>query len=583
MKRIFYQKDFISLVVFTTVCIFVIVLFLGFGVFADGFVYISDKYNLTSADILTSDGFTNNNESSDLADSNLKNIYPNKPYSSSYGEISTITEYLDDIYLNDFSLVDYDDSRFIAWSQWNDFLTMDVLPDGSFINSYNTVLELYVPYDSGVTDLYGGVWNLYSNEVDTSHSSHASYDETITIDDVDYYLYQWSLAENWQYIYFCNTPIYSIYNLKTTQTIEDEPQLNYTHAFDFANNGGEDNNESSINNLYFPSSDFKWRFQGPYGKLFDWSSNSSLSGKAEDNLAHGVENMRYSTNWGKGDVDFSAITTDYQEEHAEDFVIRFKFMVWMKYCTPSDAIPYGIGWYSHYIFATNPYTVDVPLDDFIDNGNIKTFSMSDIFSHLDITSTNTDYTGKFSVPVAQLKEEEYLLFDNSTDLGWKIQASAELHPVDANTNEFSGSNTETYNFLTQISKQLDDSLSTNQYPYESDSNDTSSNLTNDDSQTVTSKDGSIQLINNDNDTININSGNADVVDDLYNDLTVSDGSDSLPERFTDLVDQNAWLTITKSVFSYIPNTIWTHVEIFVGVFFTVLGGAFILRIILDLL
>ena len=545
---------------------------------ADGFVYIADEYGFTSSDILTYDGFTSNNSNEDLNDAWLKNIYPQKDYSSAYGEVNTISEQLDDIYLTD--NVIYDNTYFIAWTHWNDFLSMLVLPEGTFVNSYNTTMEIYVPKDSSVTSLCGGVWNLYDNIADTSHGSTASYDQEIIIDDVDYYLYEWGLVENWQYIYLCNCPLYSIYNLKTTRTLEDESQLNYTDAYNSAVNGGYDEGEADFNNLYFSTSDFKWNVP-LYGRVFEWP-DGSVQEKADKSLENGYDNINQRNKWGSGSVTFTANVNDYQVDHADDFNIKFKIMVWQKPLFPTpryNATPYGSAWQIKNVFCTSGYEVSVPLDDFVSGGNSYTMTMDSIFSNITITSNNINGYNNMNVSngdtfksyLTQAKECDAILYDNSTDLGWKIQISATLYSDNYPT-ESSGQNTETYNFLTQISKQIDDSMSTNEYPYSSDEdssvdvgtndignkNDNSVSVSNGGATaTANASTGSITINNNNNNSLSSSDGSgfSNFLSTLI--TLLSAGQSSSSDTILSMTDANGFMTVANTALSAVPTSLWT--------------------------
>lgn len=581
-----FKRDKIRMYAFLTVCLIVCILLFTVGVFAEENNSLVSEFDITEDDVLNCEDFS----SSDDYNSSLSTVYINKG-SVKYTNIvdyinnglfsypSSVNNTYADVYLTNHS-------GFTLCESGNTSSLVCFTPDDSFVSYESSVFVLYIPksfiddnnlHNNLGDEMYFSRFNFVAGEYRSFNNIQFNRG-VVSVDGVDYLKYNLTYDN---YLLVTSLPIY--YNGGSPiSTLEGIDNINYSGLDDTSSVSGE----SELNNLYFPTSDFKWRVES-YGISYNWPS-SDLSSRefAQQALSNADRNMLKKSNWGSGAVDFTAVPTDYQREHPEEFKIKFKFMCWMKYFTPTPLTAIeGSSWKGYYIFATNPYEVDVPLSTFINNGNIKTFNMSDIFSNLSITSTNTDFNTTIQGAYSQLREEEYLLWDNSTDLGWKLQASAQIYPTDSNLNENSGFNTETYNFITQISKQTEDSLSNNDYPYSPDdeTNENTPDIGGDNSQSVTSGNGQITLTNNDNDVININDGNAETVEDIYNDLTVSDGEDSLSQRFKDLVNENAWITIMQETFSFIPSTIWVSLEIFVVTALGILAASFVLRIILDLL
>ena len=110
------------------------------------------------------------------------------------------------------------------------------------------------------------------------------------------------------------------------------------------------------------------------------------------------------------------------------------------------------------------------------------------FDDLKITACNVPYLSgvgnndSFSSAVAQERELSGVIWKNDNNLGYVIQCYAFLG-CDTQTYTDSGSYSETYGFCSQVSKNTDDSITTNPNPYVP-SDDTNSDGKPDSSQTV---------------------------------------------------------------------------------------------------
>lgn len=596
-------KGFIRACAFGSVCIFVIILLLtvGLSVSASEPVYIEQEFNLTSTDILTYDGFTSNNSETDLQNTNLKLIFPRKDYSSLYGEVDSITNQLSNIYLSDSDSITYDDSRFIAFTLYNDFLEMQVLPEGSFINIYNTVLELYVPYSSGASNLYGGSWNLYSNVVDIEHASVSGYDDLFTIDNEQYYLYEWSLDNNWQYIYFCTCPIYSESTLKTSHSLSNVPQLNYSSAFISANNS---DGQSVYNNLVMDSGD--WTF-----------NNSSFT--APYNVSFNTGSI-----YPNGTISYSFFPNDYQIQNSTRYTITLGF-------TFDYSVNYKNWGAQNGVFdSTNELTnnkktysanfhysnngveyIDIPLSTFINNGNTASYTFEEIFKHL--VGDNTSYE---SVLLTS-KELDYVEYNK-----FNVTCTAFI----SSGTESSGNVTEWYNPMNKKGYTTDSSGKVNKNPYNGSNGsdvssvgsapgtagndgDNSNNIGGGSSNGSGSADAYSSVgnitINNNNTAYGGNgnggngnggggSGGSETSEAaismwntfnpfklIFNKLTgdVTNISDDVAET----LGANGYISVLSTTFGFLPSECWTVLTWFLGATLAILIVGVILRILLDLL
>ena len=575
-----FRKDKIRMYAFLTACFIVLVLLSTVGVFAASSGDMGVLYDISDDDILYYDGSDSHNApfitETSAYDGYLKACVSNSFLCTYNNVISSLPD--ETVYTN-----------YAVFLQSN-YIFFLALPEGSFFTFNDATNHTYLYAPKGFYTS-GNSYRILGLQYNNDGTYHAYFDinpqtyknNTYSYDGVDYgCIVDLSRGVNNinDTIFMSSVPIYyTSSNSVGLDSVDFDTNYNTSMGSDIPDD------ETDLNNLYLPTSDFKWNCS-KYGDVYSDSLEAN---------EHATENMIYSNRWGSGGVQFTCVPTDYQIAHSDDFYITFEFQFWTKgwvqfaYGSVGDnyTIEPSNSTFSSMKLFTNPYTVDIDLSDIIEDGNQHYFVMQNLFDNSTLQQYNLPYlnfTGSsYGSAVRNMREYYSISWDNSTDLGWKGQARAVLHSRNIN-NEYSGNNTETYNFLTQISKQTDDSMSTNNYPYSPSEEDVVPDSgSGSNSQTMTYDNGQIILTNNDNDTININDGNAETVENLYNDLTTSDGEDSLSERFVDLVNENAWITIMQETFSFIPSSIWVSVEIFVVTCLGILAGSFVLRIILDLL
>lgn len=151
-----------------------------------------------------------------------------------------------------------------------------------------------------------------------------------------------------------------------------------------------------------------------------------------------------------------------------------------------------------------------------------------------------------------------------------------------NSNISSGDCTYLYDYKTGKSFMNDNSLGVNNNPVQDSDSDTGF-IPDDNSQIVSN--GGNTLINNDNDSIIIEGNDsAKYLPTLINKLIPSDSGDGgLTDDFQSLSNSNGWLQYMSATFAFIPDYFWINLNSYFLVYVGILGVAFIIRIILDLL
>ena len=291
--------------------------------------------------------------------------------------------------------------------------------------------------------------------------------------------------------------------------------------------GGDD-----TNNMYMRTAD--WQFNIPKY----WGSVNSTLVKPE-----------YTANWGKGNITFYGLINDYQVDNADHFNLVFNFYVLFQGHRFSDT-QQDINQNFSKSFALR--SVSVPLSDFINNNNSYTFSVSDIFNRAlsnDNVNVN-DYIQPFKSA-------------NSIDKWkWTISCDGQLQAG----NYVSGNIQETYNFISQVSKEDSNTITENHNPYQPDPD--NPDIDDDDGEDDDDYHGKgihLHNVNNDNDTLTINNNSGasgQVVDDLVDKLVpANDGSGGLTDNFVELSNSNQWFSVMASALPWLGTDFWNAVHI----------------------
>lgn len=304
--------------------------------------------------------------------------------------------------------------------------------------------------------------------------------------------------------------------------------------------GGTDSN-----NLYMRTAD--WKFNIPQY----WPSvNSTLVQPA------------YVNRWGEGSISFYGLLNDYQKANASNFNLKFNFQIVCNghYFSDTQSSVNGtfVGSFHYDNFI-------VPLSTFISNNNYATFSVSNLFSN----ATN-GLNQTFASYLDNIKGH------NSIDnWQWYIICDACL----VSNGSESGHCKEKYDFISQVSKETDYSITDNSDPFYPDDYDPTNQP--DDSK----EDENAKIINNNNDIININNNDKAVIDKLYDKLVPPDtvGEGGLTERFVNLTNANKWFEIMESQLTIFPAEFWTTIYTIFLASLGILGGAFLLWILAHIL
>lgn len=360
-------------------------------------------------------------------------------------------------------------------------------------------------------------------------------------------------------------------------------------VFPDPNDGTNDNqNGSNENNMYLDSADFKFTIP-----------SYSYDGTQTFNDAYdlGMQNMRYSNNWGKGIIDFDFNPNQYQIEHASEFELYFSFFVLSRFdgsMTPFEQSGNSLflKWKS---CSVNTAQLDIikDMDVAINNSNRVSFNVSDIFSDSNISGLNNpdniisgaSVNGSYDRWISGQRELKSIVYKDDNNNGWKIYCSVYVRSKTQSTNLFSGKYSEEYSFITKKSTTSSNDITNNNNPYIP-SDDDDSNPSNQQPNTSTnSSSGGNTLINNDNDNINIKYPDySDEFNSVKDELLVDDNDNTgLVNKFHNLTDDNEWITVFNTYLSAVPSGIWdalvTTLEIVLGI----IASAFLFKILLHML
>lgn len=338
----------------------------------------------------------------------------------------------------------------------------------------------------------------------------------------------------------------------------------------------DSSNETADNNLVIDGSD--WIFK-----------NSKYSAPYNSSINTGDI-------YPNGSITFQFDPTSYQTNHPEEFYLTFTFYMdysvtyknWTGASDPfqeTNKLLNNTKTYSHvYDYSDNDISyLDVPLSEFISNGNSKSWTWKDIFDKLD----------NFSSVLLRSKEITEISYNK-----FNLYCTAFINY----NNKSSGYYTEWYNPMSKKGLTTDTSGTINKDPYNGDNNnDPDSSNTPDDtnapgeggnnggnnSSSSTSSTGSI-VINN-NPTFNNNSTNTNNLTgdsgNTFNNLVQSMVGDNniTSENIADTTGTNGFIQFMNNTFSFVPSSFYTALLGFFVTTLAILVIAFVLRIILDLL
>lgn len=333
--------------------------------------------------------------------------------------------------------------------------------------------------------------------------------------------------------------------------------------------GGTDNN-----NLYLRSAN--WVFNVPKY----WNEGSTLV------------KPQYTSQWGSGNISYTATLNDYQKLNANKFDLVFSFQIIFSAEQFSDTN--NTTKFYNRVYGYSEETVS--LSTFIQNSNINTWSVSDIFDSAILGNPNSN-NETFTAFLNTLKSANSLRFGQ-----WYIRCNSKLVSKSGGQ---SGSLDEAYNFLNGNTKKFTDDITNNKDPYipdDSKPNPLDPNTPTDSS----SSDGThcrVTVTNNNNPTFNNNvtvttgdnnisnvvndSGNplTRLIDALFGNGTVQEGSigGSTTDQLIENTGASNWLTFMEHSFSWIPAGVVAEFGMFIMITLGILVVAFILRIILDFL
>ena len=344
-------------------------------------------------------------------------------------------------------------------------------------------------------------------------------------------------------------------------------------------NGGitSSSNETADNNLVIPDAD--WTFQNtkyvaPYNNLINTGSV-----------------------YPNGNVTFTFNPTQYQKEHSSDFYLTFTFKmdysVTYKNTNSNDTPPFyktsalldNTKTYSHIYNYLNSddssIYLDVPLSDFISDGNSKAFTFEELFKSLD----------GFSGVLLQSKEIDELSYNK-----FNLYCTAFINSGSSS----SGNYEEWYNPMSKKGLTTDKSGNINNNPYIDNGNsdpDSSNTPTNNENQNApgdagnngsnsssTASTGAITINNtNNNNWNNTNtlSNDGNTFSNVFQSLIGSNKITS--ENIAETSGTNGFVGYLNSTISSVPSTFFTALLGYFVTCIAILIVAFVLRMLLDIL
>ena len=342
----------------------------------------------------------------------------------------------------------------------------------------------------------------------------------------------------------------------------DGMEYNYLNGQN-GNGGGSVGGESPGNNLVMTNGD--WIFK-----------NSKYSAPYDSSFPTG-------SIYPSGSVSFSFDPTEYQSTNPSAFelVFTFYFQYDVDYKNWNQAFSVfeetsqllnNTKRYSHTYNYNDNGAVEIilPLSEFIENGNSKSWTWQDIFDKLE--------NGAFT-SVLNNSRELYSVSYNKFDL----YATAYIKTADSK----SGSITEWYNPMSKKGYTTDDSGSLNKNPYvPTDSTNNDGNAPgeggNNPSGTVNSAGGvTIYNYNNNNNNGGSISSDTNNFTNVFNKLIGDNKVTS--ESIAGSTGVNGFLTFMNNTISSVPVLFFTHLLTFFTTCLAILVVAFVLRMLLDIL
>ena len=323
-----------------------------------------------------------------------------------------------------------------------------------------------------------------------------------------------------QNIYFSNNPIY---------TVTSGSNVNTVLAVNGLNSSGEDIGSAILINVNYGSSGEESSTypdgsggdvtNNMYLETADWKFNIP---KYWGNVTSTLVQPKYTANWGSGTVSFYGLCNDFIQDNSDDYKIVFNFYVKCNGHRFSDThseidenFAKSFAWRS----------VEYDLADYVNNKSINVdFSVSDIFSNCWDQGMSTNVTNYL---------ETIKTYNSIDNWDWSLSCDAQI----VSGSYTSGSIQENYNFISQVSKEVSNTITQNNNPYYPEDDNGNPIIPDSDGTTsITDKNGQIILTNYDNDNNNqnvtINSNDKSVIDSLVGRLVPNEqGNGGLTQNF----------------------------------------------------
>lgn len=575
------NKSLIRLFAFLSACIIFVssVLYNGLNVFADSNVSLTSVLSISDICVTKTDYDINYLYSSNSAEISTWSLCVQSGFNVPEINITNNPNYQDN----------FRDYFACARSNSNTGFGIYLIPDSSFIILYPNGAKIYYSVQPSYSNGSNIFPYFFNNSGVFTGSDGLNTTGSVVIDGVTYY------SRDVDRLISASVPVY------TKDTNGDPSSLSECGSNINTNvgNGGE----SSNNNLYLVNSDFSFsntKFVAPYSSVINTG---------------GI--------YPNGSITFSGIPNEYQVEHKSDFTITFGFQfrynvtyqnqgssdfgpfkttstllnTKKKYCTTLHYSNNGIE------------SIDVPLTQFISNGNSVSWTMEEILSHM---TNDFDYSTLLSQS-KELTSVEYNAFD--------IVCNAYISSGVDSSGEYS----EWYNPMSNKGYTTSENMKINKNPYtpsadnqgdqdyygelnapgsagnsSSGSNDVSVNGGN-----ATATNGGTSITINNNPTFNNENGGSSSSGSgsggstsesglaltffnifnpfklIFNKMTGD--SELVADDTLEEIGANSFITFLSDTFSFIPEQIWSKLAWYVGASLTILIIACILRVILDLL
>lgn len=603
------------------------VMFVGiilFSLFASGLIVHAEENNTVGSVF----GFYPNNSLS-INGYELSDIYETDVKTSFQFSDSFDVSYISELVLPSLSGIDYSNYSKIACitdnSKSKTYIVLGTsdcffLTTNSSVFAVNRLITrgsdgvnngdlIYLIYTNGIFENYViPNYTYLKNNVDYSYCGY----------DFSYILFNSCICSNTELYGLKSSNIPSSWGNFNGQDYFEVFSAAHTDSFDY----GE--NKDIVDSFYFNTNYIDEDISGG-------GSGSSVPEGSENNLFMQqaswklMNNFPYGngTRFTVGNVSFSGQLSDYAIQHPEEFQVCYYFEINTQlYYRVDDSVSFGfseIFTASHKVNFSNALQVSAhfitkegykqSLTDFMSGSYGKVFGLNEIYEDAICDSqffgktVDNFYASDFNELCGNTFTDNIVTnLSDSTALNvcqfkyYNVSCNAYLEAVNkvsptSNLHPRSGICTSVFNLVDGSTVSSTDDITYNNNPYY-DNNDDDSNIVpvsdipSTDVNATGGSGGSASSSSGGNSQIVTVNGDdsAKYLPTLISKLIPSsDGDGGLSEDFQRLSNSNGWLQYMSATFAFIPMDFWTNLNVYFVVYLGIIGVAFIIRIILDLL